>query len=102
MNHTLTLEQVQSIRRLAASDRPQRAIARQLGLSTTSVHRVLTGKWQPPVLPDDPLEQLKLQARRCLGCGGLVYEWPCRTCELRGRAVRLRMPPLPRRSRSAA
>jgi hypothetical protein len=39
----------------------------------------------PADLPEDdaPPEYDALQLRRCTGCGGMVYQWPCRTCLLR-------------------
>jgi hypothetical protein len=85
MSHRISQETAETIRRLAASQWPQREIARQLQVSTTSVHRVLHGTWASIDDSDDPWAKLKRQARRCPGCGGLVYEWPCRTCRMRER-----------------
>lgn len=38
-------------------------------------------------LPEDdaPPDYIAANLRRCPGCGGMVYQWPCLTCELRQR-----------------
>lgn len=91
MSRRISPETAETIRRLAAGDWAQRDIARQLNISPTTVHRVLRGVWVPVEASDDPYAQLRMQARRCRGCGGLVYEWPCRTCRMRERVEQERM-----------
>ena len=36
-------------------------------------------------LPEDdaPPDYIAANLRRCTGCGGMVYQWPCLTCQLR-------------------
>jgi hypothetical protein len=36
-------------------------------------------------LPEDdaPPDYIAANLRRCPGCGGMVYQWPCLTCQLR-------------------
>jgi hypothetical protein len=36
-------------------------------------------------LPEDdaPPDYIATNLRRCTNCGGMVYQWPCLTCELR-------------------
>jgi hypothetical protein len=36
-------------------------------------------------LPEDdaPPDYVATRLRRCPGCGGMVYQWPCLTCRLR-------------------
>jgi hypothetical protein len=38
-------------------------------------------------LPEDdaPPDYIAADLRRCTGCGGMVYQWPCLTCQLRAR-----------------
>lgn len=80
----VTHETAALVRRLLASGWPQRHIARQLQLSHTTVSRIATGKWAPEqVTEDDPDAILRARAKRCPGCGGRVYHWPCLCCQLR-------------------
>jgi hypothetical protein len=46
----------------------------------------------PPDLPEDdaPPDYVATNLRRCAGCGGMVYQWPCRTCLLRSHGQPLR------------
>ena len=39
----------------------------------------------PVDLPEDdaPPNYVAANLRRCPGCGGMVYQWPCLTCRLR-------------------
>jgi len=39
---------------------------------------------------DDTFALARRNARRCPNCGGLVYQWPCLTCEGRARVERNR------------
>jgi hypothetical protein len=90
MHHHIPLETVDAIRRLHQLDWSQQAIARHLGVCATTVHRVIHGTWSPVVMADDPFAEERLQAKRCGGCGGRVYEWPCRTCQARATLDRQR------------
>jgi hypothetical protein len=74
-----------------------RRSARQLRLSPRTLDRLLrktppsdsadsTG--DPSAIPDDPFSQARRRAKRCPGCGGLVFHWPCLTCERRAKAER--------------
>ena len=38
-------------------------------------------------LPEDdaPPDYIAANLRRCTSCGGMVYQWPCLTCQLRAR-----------------
>jgi hypothetical protein len=38
-------------------------------------------------LPEDdaPPDYIAANLRRCTTCGGMVYQWPCLTCQLRAR-----------------
>ena len=42
-----------------------------------------------PDLPEDdaPPDYVATNLRRCTSCGGMVYQWPCLTCELRARPL---------------
>jgi hypothetical protein len=46
-------------------------------------------QWTPDPLdvdlPEDdaPPDYVATNLRRCKGCGGMVYQWPCLTCRLR-------------------
>ena len=85
------------VRRLAAQGWQQRLIARQLQLSRSTVSRIVLGQWRPKTestaaLPfDDLFAEQRLHAKRCDGCGGFVYHWPCLTCEARARLQRKRL-----------
>lgn len=77
--------------KLAALGWSRRLIARATGLDRTTIDRILGGPGPPDEEPDDdPLAAAKARATRCPGCGGLVYQWPCLTCEGRARAERKR------------
>ena len=88
MRYHIPVETAETVRRLATQNWSQRRIAAHLNLSVTTVHRVLKQRWSPSFNSDDPYWELKLKAKRCTGCGGLVYEWPCRTCHMRATVER--------------
>jgi len=86
----ITPQTAQAIRRLLDAGWRQCEIARELALSPVTVCRIANGTRRACDIEDDPFAELKLAAQRCPGCGGLVYQWPCRTCALRARAERKR------------
>ena len=88
MRLAVSPELAESIRSLDAQGWSQRKIANYHNLSTTTVFRILHGQWHPVDEREDPLWELKLRAERCSGCGGLVYDWPCRVCEVRALCAR--------------
>ena len=87
-------EVAQSVRELNELGWSQRKIADRLNISPTTAHRIIHGVWHPDDIQDDPFWELKLQAERCPGCGGLVYDFPCRTCEIRALVKRSKITPL--------
>lgn len=88
-------ETAEFILKLHRAGWPARHIARRVGVSDMTVRRVVRGVWKPPPVAlcedDDPFREFRLLARRCPGCGGLVYQWPCLTCEMRAKAERKRL-----------
>ena len=88
MRSTVSPEIADSIRELYELGWSQRRIAKRFEVSTTTVYRIVHDRWHPVDQQDDPFWELKLRAERCPGCGGLVYEWPCRACEVRAMIVR--------------
>lgn len=63
----------------------QRAIARQVGVSHTSVQAIAGGRWGVPcsnaARAKAAGEAVKLpKARRCNGCGYKIKVWPCVFC----------------------
>jgi hypothetical protein len=76
---------VREVEARLAQGMPQRQIARELGVSRSTVQQILSGEWtgfreQEP-LPE-PIDDGAI-TERCPGCGGMVY-MPCRACQLRG------------------
>ena len=62
-------------------------IAAETGLATTTVVAIAAGQIGPSriaVDDDHPLREQMLSAKRCPGCGGLVFTWPCLACQLTG------------------
>ena len=88
MRLTVSPEIAESIRELHELGWSQRRIAKRHEVSTTTVHRIVRDHWHPVEEHDDPFWELKLRAERCPGCGGLVYDWPCRACEIRAMIAR--------------
>ena len=90
----LTLPELRLIRRfLQAHVRPAE-IACKMGLGVGTVIRVASDRrlrrrklelLTPEELPEDdvPPEYVAANLRRCPGCGGLVFQWPCLACRLR-------------------
>lgn len=91
----LTFDQLQLIRRhLNARIRPPE-IARRTGLAVATILRIASDRklrrrklelLSELDLPEDdaPPEYVAARLRRCPGCGGMVYQWPCLACQLRG------------------
>lgn len=92
MLNTGTVTQV--LQMLASGQLSQRKIARAIGISRATVSAIAHGRRQedPPDRPGLPTETAALRwngpAKRCPGCGGLVYT-PCRLCAARAAAARL-------------
>ncbi len=91
----ITLPELQLIRRLLKAHVRHTEIARRLKLGVGTVIRVATNRrlrrrkldlLAPEELPEDdvPPEYIAANLRRCPGCGGMVYQWPCLACRLRG------------------
>jgi hypothetical protein len=62
-------------------------IAAETGLSTATVVAISEGRIGPSriaVDDDHPLRDEMLRAKRCPGCGGLVFIWPCLACQITG------------------
>jgi hypothetical protein len=88
------------VRRLLAAQWRFVEIARELELSLWTVQRIANdADLQVDPLPecalpvdDAPPDYVAADLRRCPGCGGMVYHWPCIACEaLNGP----RVPPAP-------
>ena len=62
-------------------------IATETGLSTATVVAIAAGRIRPSriaVDDDHPLRDQMLNAKRCPGCGSLVFVWPCLACQITG------------------
>ena len=62
-------------------------ITAETGLSATTVAAIAAGRIGPSriaVDDDHPLREQMLSAKRCPGCGGLVFVWPCLACQITG------------------
>lgn len=73
-----------TIRELA-EEKSVAEIAQSLCLTQATVVAVLEGRLLPSrivVDDDDPLREEMLTARRCQGCGALVFRWPCLACAM--------------------
>jgi hypothetical protein len=54
-------------------------------LTANTIAAIQADRIQPSrivVEDDDPLREEMLTARRCHGCGALVFHWPCLACQL--------------------
>ena len=91
----LDLPTLQSIRRMLRSGIRHAEIARRLDLAVGTISRIASVRrlrrlklhlLAPDELPEDdpPPDYLAANLRRCPGCGGLVYRWPCLACRLIG------------------
>jgi hypothetical protein len=82
------------LRLLYVERRSQREVAQMLAMSRVTVNRVANGKWagyrrtvSSNATGHEPHPE---PARRCPGCGAMVYLWPCLTCRLRASQERER------------
>ena len=71
-------------RPLALDDQPHRhrlrgSVSITLRVKSLSTRSVTTTNRNPPDLPEDdaPPDYVATNLRRCPGCGGMVYQWPC-------------------------
>lgn len=104
MSRRITPLQYAALCRALAAGRRHADIARELQLSPWTIARVADDLRRfdihppavplPAELPRDEAPPLFApgQLRRCPGCGGMVYLWPCLACRM---AARLRPPPPP-------
>jgi hypothetical protein len=83
----------QLVLRLYARGHSLRTIAKQAGISVSTVVRLTRSASRRPaqaLLPDDPPPGYDpALLRRCPGCGGRIYVWPCLLCLVRERRARL-------------
>jgi hypothetical protein len=90
----LTIPELAVIRRMLRANIRHTEIARRLGLPVETVTRVATSRrlrhrklhlLTEEDLPegDAPPDYLAANLRRCEGCGGMVYHWPCLACRIR-------------------
>jgi len=90
----LTIPELAVIRRMLRANIRHTEIARRLGLPVETVTRVATSRrirrrklhlLTDEDLPegDAPPDYLAANLRRCEGCGGMVYHWPCLACCIR-------------------
>jgi hypothetical protein len=110
---TLTLPLFRCVRQMLAARLRHCEIARETGLSVWTIDRIhhdlksringndtsrarkrgaAAAEANDPFMPDlpeddAPPDYVATNLRRCPGCGGMVYQWPCLTCEIRGLAV---------------
>jgi hypothetical protein len=94
MTRRLTPHQYAALCQALAAGRRHVEIARSLEISPWTIARVADdlrrqGSLDPPPLlpeeglPDDSPPQFSArQLRRCPGCGGMVYLWPCLACQM--------------------
>lgn len=73
----ISLELVRAAERLLAAGWSQRAAARQVGLSHTTLQAIAAGEHFLQRLHDHRRHQ------RCRQCGAMADRQPCRLCELR-------------------
>jgi hypothetical protein len=91
----LSLPELAVIRRMLRANLRPTEIARRLGMPVETVTLVATSRklrrrklhlLTEDDLPDDydaPPDYLAANLRRCEGCGGTVYRWPCLACRIR-------------------
>ena len=102
----VTLPQFHLVQKMLRSQVRHCEIARATGLSVWTISRIasdlrFSGRHLAPRdetphaeredcqadLPEDdaPPDYVATNLRRCTSCGGMVYQWPCLTCQLRAR-----------------
>ncbi len=90
----LTLPLLKSIRRLLRAGVRHTDIARRFDLAVGTIARIASERklrrrklhlLTEADLPEDdqPPDYLAANLRRCPGCGGMVYRWPCLACRIR-------------------
>lgn len=75
------------VRQRLAEQATASEIAVETGLSATTVAAIAAERIRPSriaVADDHPLRDQMLNAKRCPGCGGLVFVWPCLACQITG------------------
>jgi hypothetical protein len=91
---SLDLPMLKSIRRLLRAGVRHAEIARRFDLAVGTINRISSERKLRRVklhllteadLPEDdaPPDYLAANLRRCEGCGGMVYHWPCMLCHIR-------------------
>jgi hypothetical protein len=98
---TLTAADIRRVRFLLRAGFRYPQIARETGWSIWTIARIASHPCfsrlvaddsdleEDEVLTDDaPPEFAADRLRRCDGCGALVYQWPCLTCEARAERER--------------
>src|SRR5262245_48062432 len=102
MSRTLTLLEVNAVRRALAAGTRHTEIARALNLSVWTISRIATERrFQRDELAnsdlpeeDAPPEYVASNLCRCPTCGAMVYLWPCLACRL-ATSTRLEFPDEP-------
>jgi hypothetical protein len=89
--------QLHAVRRLLRASVRHTEIAKRLNLAVGTISRIasdrrlrrqkleLLGELDLPE-DDAPPEYVASNLRRCPACGGMVYQWPCLVCRMRGHA----------------
>lgn len=73
----LTAHQMREIRRLRSQGLSTRKIAELVDTSRETVRRAINGEIEPREIAPT---MKQTAPRRCAGCGGMVWLWPCLTC----------------------
>jgi hypothetical protein len=90
----IDLPTLKSIRRMLRAGTRHAEIARRLDLAVGTISRIASVRrlrrlklhlLREDELPEDdpPPDYVAARLKRCPGCGGLVYHWPCLACRLR-------------------
>jgi hypothetical protein len=93
----LTHLDLAAVRRLLRASVRHTEIARSLNLAVGTISRIASDRrlrrrklelLGEADLPEDdaPPEYVASNLRRCPTCGGMVYQWPCLACRMRGHA----------------
>jgi hypothetical protein len=88
MPHTTHTQLRDYVRYLLARGWSARQVRRSLKITRRQFDHLVTPLSDSAAIPDDPFSRARRAARRCGGCGGLVFHWPCLTCEIREREQR--------------
>ena len=99
----LTHLDLAAIRRLLRASVRHAEIAKRLNLAVGTISRIasdrrlrrkkleLLGELDLPE-DDAPPEYVASNLRRCPACGGMVYQWPCLACRMRGHVEEIPRP----------